>query len=350
MKADRMQAHLLALSTAVPPHVLEQEAVADCIESLYSGDNDVRRMLPVFRNSGIRRRYSCVPLEWFAAPHGWKERNEIYVEHAAALFERITLDLLKESGLDRSDIDAVVTVSTTGFSTPSLDALLVERLGLRRDVRRLPIFGLGCAGGVIGLSRAAQLAAAMPGARVLFLVVELCAVNFRRDDLSKSNVVADALFGDGAAGAILSTEGEGPMLDGSGEYSWPNSLEVMGWAVEDDGLRALFARSIPDIIRRDMRSVVDEFLQRHDLARDDIDLFACHPGGAKVLTALEDALELSQGTLNESRSTLQDFGNMSAATVLFVLARMAWRQPGRRTLMMAMGPGFTAAFQILGTR
>jgi alkylresorcinol/alkylpyrone synthase len=345
-----MEPRLLALATAVPPFVLDQRDVASCIETLYPRDDSVRRMLPVFRNAGIRRRYSCVPLDWYVQPHGWKERNDIYVHHAVTLFERLTLDLLDKTGLDRNDIDVVVTVSTTGLSTPSLDALLVERLGLRRDVRRLPIFGLGCAGGVIGLTRAAELAKAEPGSRVLFLVVELCALNFRRNEASKSNVVATALFGDGAAGAILSTAGDGPLLDGSGEFSWPDSLDVMGWAVEDDGLRALFAQSIPDIIRRDMRGIADDFLDKQGLSRDDIDFYACHPGGAKVLNALEEALELGQGALRESRETLSDFGNMSAATVLFVLERMGWREPHRRSLLMAMGPGFTAAFQLLGAR
>lgn len=137
-----MYAHLLSLATAVPPHVLEQADVAAYVENFFQGDDAIRRMLPVFRNSGIRRRYSCVPLDWYAEPRSWKERNEVYIQSATALLERVALDLLEKSGLDRQDIDALVTVSTTGIATPSLDALLVERLGLRRDVRRLPIFGL----------------------------------------------------------------------------------------------------------------------------------------------------------------------------------------------------------------
>jgi alkylresorcinol/alkylpyrone synthase len=343
-----MHSRLLALATAVPPFTLDQKDVTERIKILFNGNPEILRLLPVFGNAGIRHRYSCVPLEWFEQPHGWKERNRIYIESALPLLEQLTLKLLESSGLRRDEIDAVVTVSTTGIATPSLDALVIERLGLRRDVRRLPIFGLGCAGGVIGLARASELARAEPGSRVLLLVVELCSLNFRKQDFSKSNIVASALFGDGAAGALLSTDGNGTALGASGEYTWPNALDVMGWTVEDDGMQALFAQSIPGLVQRDMRAITDRFLGAHDYTRRDIDAYACHPGGAKVLTALEDAFEVDDDALNDSRATLQDYGNMSAATVLFVLARMDWRNPQRRTLMTTMGPGFTAAFQLLG--
>src|SRR5262249_32614039 len=163
-----------------------------------------------FVNTGIHTRYSVVPIEWYVRAHGWTERNRIYIAGSVELLERTTNRLIERAGIDKHAIDAVVVVSTTGIATPSLDALLIERMGLRRDVRRTPIFGLGCAGGAIGLARAAGQALAAPGEIVLFLVVELCALSFRRDDWSKSNIVATALFGDGAAGALLSTDGAGP--------------------------------------------------------------------------------------------------------------------------------------------
>jgi Predicted naringenin-chalcone synthase len=341
---------ILAIETAVPPFALDQIDVAKRVEHLFGARKDIRRMLPVFENSGIERRYSCVPLDWYGKDHGWKDRNDLYVGHAVTLLERVAHGLLDRAQLKPDGIDAIVTVSTTGIATPSLDALLIERLGLRRDVRRLPIFGLGCAGGVTGLSRAAELATAVPGRNVLFLVAELCALTFRKNDLSKSNIVATALFGDGAAGVLLSTEGDGPVIGASGEYTWPHSRDVMGWDVEDDGLRAIFATSIPGLIERDMRTIVDGFLARHDLSRSDIDLYASHPGGAKVLTALEHAFDIPLGALADSRAILAEYGNMSAVTVLFVLARMDWRKLDHRILMTAMGPGFTAAFQLIGAR
>jgi alkylresorcinol/alkylpyrone synthase len=214
-------------------------------------------------------------------------------------------------------------------------------------VRRLPLFGLGCAGGVIGLARAGELARAPPHPRVLFLVVELCALAFRKDDVSKSNIVATALFGDGAAAAVIACDGEGPAFGGSGEHTWPNSLDVMGWEVAADGLKALFSRDIPTLVRGQMRTVAAEFLAKHGLAFADIDHFACHPGGAKVLTALEEAFGLAEDSLTESRGVLRDFGNMSAVTVLFVLERMLAAGVRGRMLMTALGPGFTAAFQLL---
>jgi alkylresorcinol/alkylpyrone synthase len=340
----------MAVATAVPPFVLDQSDVARRVEYVFGSQRDVARLIPIFGNAGISRRYSCVPVEWYTEPHGWKERNDLYLENAVALFEKVTLALLEKAKITRDAIDAIVTVSTTGIATPSLDALLVEKLQLRRDIKRLPIFGLGCAGGVTGLARAADLARSMPGKTVLFLVVELCALTFRKDDFSNSNIVATALFGDGAAGALLSTEGDGPVLGASGEYTWPASLDVMGWDVEEDGLRAIFSASIPGLIHNNVRAIADDFLEANGLSLADIDLFASHPGGAKVLTALETAFSLPDGALEDSRATLDGYGNMSAATVLFVLDRMNWRDAKQRILMTAMGPGFSATFQLLGER
>ena len=342
-----MQTRLLALKSAVPPYVLEQSDVVIRAGQLFGERRDIERLLPVFSNTGIDRRYSCVPIDWYAVDHGWRDRTDLYVRNATDLLEKVANALLEEAGLTKDDIDAIVVSSTTGIATPSLDALVIERMGLRRDIRRLPIFGLGCAGGVIGLSRAADLASARPGSRVLFLVVELCALTFRKNDLTKSNFVATALFGDGAAGAILSTEGAGPAFGASGEYTWKDSLGIMGWEVEEDGLKALFSQSIPTLVANDFTTILHAFLARNDLKLTDIDRFACHPGGAKVLDALEDAFQIERGALTESRSILRDYGNMSAVTALFVLERMDWRKKDQRILMTALGPGFSSVLQVL---
>jgi alkylresorcinol/alkylpyrone synthase len=342
---------LLSLATAVPPYELDQQDVIRRVEALFDGAPVLERLLPVFTNSGIRSRYSCVPIEWYDGPHGWAERNRVYIASALDLFEATAIRLLDRAGIGKHQVDAVVTVSTTGIATPSLDALLIERMGLRRDVRRLPIFGLGCAGGVVGLARAASQALAAPDETVLFLVVELCALSFRRDDWSKSNIVATALFGDGAAGALLSTAGAGPAIVAAGEHTWPGSLGVMGWDIADDGFSAVFSRDIPQLVATEFRAVADEFLARHGLALDDIDRFVCHPGGAKVVSALEQALGLRQDTLSGAREVLRDYGNMSAATVMFVLERMLAEAPRwDLALMSALGPGFTAGFLVLENR
>jgi alkylresorcinol/alkylpyrone synthase len=309
---------------------------------------EIVRLLPMFGNTGIERRYSCVPLEWYEELHGWPERNAVYLDSALDLLERATNEALRRAGRRADEIDTIVVVSTTGIATPSLDALLMERMALRRTVRRLPIFGLGCAGGVLGLQRAATMAGERPESLVLFLVVELCALSFRRDDFSKSNIVATALFGDGAAAALISCDGDGARIVGGGEFTWPQSLDVMGWEVTGDGLRAIFSRDIPELVTTQLREVATEYLAGQGLALRDIDRFVCHPGGAKVLDALESAFEIEPGSLSDARAVLREFGNMSAATVMFVLERtLASRAPWRRALLSALGPGFTAAFSLL---
>jgi alkylresorcinol/alkylpyrone synthase len=340
---------LLSLSTAVPDHVLHQADVREIGRAIFSRNKArFERLVPVYANAGIETRYSCVPLDWYLKPHGWRDRNTLYVEHAVPLLERATLSCLEKAGLGIEDVDAIVAVSTSGIATPTIDALLIERLNMRRDIRRLPIFGLGCAGGVLGFSRAAEMARAIPGQRVLFLVVELCGLTFRRNDHTKSNVIATALFGDGAAAALISCEGDGPAVIASGEHTWPDSLEIMGWRVRDDGLGVTFSRDLPAFLRTGYRATVDCFLARHGLAVADIEEFICHPGGAKILAALEEAFELPSDGLAHSRAVLRDYGNMSAATVMFVLhSVLANGGLPRRSLMTSLGPGFTAGFMVI---
>ena len=344
---------ILSIATAVPPYRLDQDDVVRRAAEIFDGSfADLERLLPVYGNAAIESRYSCVPIEWYMADHGFAERNRLYIENATALLERAAADCLAAAHLGPQDVDAIVAVSTTGIATPSLDALLMERLPFRRDTQRLPVFGLGCAGGVLGLSRAAALSRASPDSRVLFLVVELCALTFRRRDRSKSNIVATALFGDGAAAALLSCNGgdddDGPVVVGWGEHTWPNSLDIMGWDVTDDGLGVLFSRDIPTLVRTELRAVAEHYLETQNLTLDDIDSFVCHPGGAKVIDALEEAYGVPQGGLSHTREVLRDYGNMSAATVLFVLERtLANANGARRHLLSTLGPGFTAGFLTL---
>ncbi len=345
------QPRIRAVATAVPPHRFSQEDVARRAAGLFDGNfNNLERLMPVYANAAIETRYSCVPLEWYMADHGFAERNKLYLEHATDLLERAATDCLDRAGLAPADIDTLVTVSTTGIATPSLDALLMERMPFRRNTQRLPIFGLGCAGGVLGLGRAAALARATPGSRVLFLVVELCALTFRRGDRSASNIIATALFGDGAAAAVVSSDdaATGPAITAWGEHTWPDSLGIMGWDVADDGLGVVFSRDIPALVRGEMRQAAETYLATQDLTLEDIDSFVCHPGGAKVIDALEDAYGVSQSALAHTRDVLRDYGNMSAATVLFVLERTLANGGGaRRHLMSSLGPGFSAGFVTL---
>ena len=339
---------LAALATAVPRHVLCQEDVMAAGRHLFQADfRDLDRLLSVYQHAGIDRRYSCVPLDWYLSEHSFGERNALYLDHAVTLLTEAATESLSTAGLAPADIDIIVAVSTSGIATPSLDALLMETMPFRRDVMRLPIFGLGCAGGVVGLARAAAMARAHPGARVLYLCVELCGLTFRHLDRSKSNFIATALFGDGAAAAVVSTDIDGLAMTGWGEHTWPQSLDIMGWNVVDDGFGVLFSRDIPSMVRQEFRPVAEAYLERHAIGVDDIDAFLCHPGGAKVVTALEEALDLDPDALALSREILRDYGNMSAATVLFVLARALEQEARGRWLLSSLGPGFTAGFLTL---
>jgi alkylresorcinol/alkylpyrone synthase len=344
---------LVALATAVPPFDLRQDEVAARAATVFAPTpGGFHRLAPIYINAMIEHRHACVPIEWFLEEHGFRERNALFLHHATELLAEAAGKALAEANLAPGDIDTIVTVCTSGIATPGLDARLMERLPFRRDVQRLPVFGLGCAGGVLGLSRAAAMARAAPGSRVLLLVVELCTLTFRGNDRSKSNLVATALFGDGAAAAVITCAEDGdadeaPRLGPWGEHTWPDSLDVMGWDIQDDGLKVVFSRDIPSLVRDDLRPIVDDFLARHDLALGDIDEFVCHPGGAKVIDALEDCFELQRGDLVHARSVLRDHGNMSAATVLFVLKAALEARAGGRRLLTTLGPGFTAAMLVI---
>jgi alkylresorcinol/alkylpyrone synthase len=332
--------------------VLEQDEIAERVRAQFSRSAIVQRLMPVFQTTGIRRRFSCVPIEWYYREQSWPERNAAYLQAAQQLLTQAAREALARAGVSASELGAVVTVSTTGIATPSLEARIAHELGFAPTVQRLPIFGLGCAGGASGIARAAAMAASLPGQPVLLLVIELCALWFRREDVSKSNIVATALFGDGAAAAVLQAGGSGPRITGHGEYLFDETLDIMGWDVESDGLSAVFSRDIPKLVETRLRDVVDGYLERSGLRRADIDVFLSHPGGTKVLDALEHAFGLASGALTDSRAVLAEYGNMSAVTLLFVLERALRegalaRGEWRRALLTAMGPGFTASFVTL---
>jgi alkylresorcinol/alkylpyrone synthase len=336
---------LMSLATAVPPHAVLQTDAAEIARGLFAGRyEEFERLSGVFANTGIRSRCLAQPLNWYLQPRGWPERTAAYLEAAEALFVRAAGAALSRAGLTGADVDTIVTVSSTGIATPSLEARVFTEMGFRKDVARVPVFGLGCAGGVSGLSLAARLARADPGTVVLFVTIELCTLSFRLDELTKANVVATALFGDGAAACVVRAgEDADFVVEGAGEHTWPDTLDIMGWNVDPLGFGVIFAQAIPPFVRRRLGPAADDILQRLGLARGDVGRFVCHPGGAKVLTALEGALGLGQGALDLEREVLADFGNMSAPTVLFVLERVLARPTPERLFLSSLGPGFTAS-------
>lgn len=342
--------HLHGIATAYPPYRFTQaEVMAKAAHVFGHKPALMRRMIASYGNSGVRARHSCVPLEWYEIDHGWPERMRLFEEHAVALLSRAGRAAMARAGVAANEIAATVTVSSTGIVTPSLDSLLQEPLGLRPTVQRLPVFGLGCAGGVIGLSRAAALARSMPGAWVLFMCTELCGLTFRRSDDSKANIIGTTIFGDGAAAILLKAGGDDgwASVEAWGEHTWPGSRDVMGWSVEDNGLGVIFSRHIPTLVRDEMRKVSDAFLARHGLGLGELAGFIVHPGGEKVIAAIEDAYGLAPGALSEARDVLAEYGNMSAVTVLAVLERMSATGKTGRHLMSALGPGFSAGFALV---
>jgi alkylresorcinol/alkylpyrone synthase len=339
---------LLSLATAVPPHVIEQQHAKEIGRRAFGRKALFDRLSSVFDNAAIARRHLVAPVEWYAEPHGWAERNAVYLAASEQMFEDAARAAIATAGLSPENIDGVITISTTGIATPSLEARVGPRLGLRGDVRRIPVFGLGCAGGVSGLALAARLAASDPGTHWLMVTVETCSISIRLDSDDPAAIVATALFGDGAAAAVV-TSGEGGLASvrGSAEKLWPDTLGIMGWRVEDPGLGVLFDRAIPPFIEAELADAVDDMCVQLGIARDDISRFCCHPGGVKVIDAIETALQLNQGELNLEREVLRDFGNMSAPTVLFVLDRLLKQGLPERVLMTAFGPGFTCAGLLL---
>lgn len=336
---------LLSLATASPPFTLQQVEVEQVARELFAASfPQFERMAPVFTTAGIKTRQVVRPIEWYLQPRGWPERTEAYLEGAVDLFVDAATRALDQAGLTGAEVDTIVTVSSTGIATPSLEARAMSRMGFRSDAARVPVFGLGCAGGVTGLGLAGKLAAATPGSVVLFVAVELCSLAFRMDGLTKADIVATALFGDGAAACVVRAgEGGFAHMLAASERTWPDTLDIMGWRADPTGLGVIFARAIPPFARANLRPAMESMLQEQALAMDDVDRFVCHPGGAKVIEALEHALGVGQGNLDHERDVLADHGNMSAPTALFVLDRVRRSGLPQTSVVSALGPGFTAS-------
>jgi alkylresorcinol/alkylpyrone synthase len=345
---------ILSVATANPPIKLRQE---DALAGARSVFPQFARLEALFANTGIDYRYNCQPVEWYQQPHSWEERTEVFQKHALDLIEKIAVEATERAGLKLSDIDALVTNTITGLAIPSLDALLMNRLDFAPHVERMPIFGLGCGGGVAGMARAARMAQGRPGANVLFITVDLCSLCARPNDPSMAMFVSAALFGDGAAGAVLRTAepqgADGAAADAKariltfGEHLWPKTRHIMGWDIKDDGFGVVLSPELPTLMREEMGPALQQFLDRNGLALRDFKGFLIHPGGRKVLETAEDVLGIERAQIAHSWDVLRDFGNMSSATALFVLERAIQSGAKGRHLLAAFGPGFSAYFAAL---
>ncbi|HSG98605.1 MAG TPA: 3-oxoacyl-[acyl-carrier-protein] synthase III C-terminal domain-containing protein, partial [candidate division Zixibacteria bacterium] len=348
---------LSAIATALPEHCLAQEDIQSFAQRMFAGRlPEVKRLLPVFRNAGIETRYFCTPLDWFERDHSLAERSDLYVRAATDLGANAARQVCEKNGVALDDIDCIFYINTTGLATPSIDARLINRLELRPDIRRTPIWGLGCAGGVAGLTRACDYLRGHPAQRALVVAVELCGLTFIRSDPSKSNFVACALFGDGAAAALLCGDevaATGPNIVGMRSTFYPDSLEIMGWNIVTEGLQVVFNERIPELVAEKAGPELRRFLSDHGLSQSDISDYLYHPGGKKVLAAYQSAYGVNGDAFRHSVDVLRDYGNMSSVTVLFVLDHFMKRleRPDRETrghaVVSALGPGFSSESMLL---
>ena len=353
---------ILSVSTVLPPHEVKQAEAVELTRSLFSRKfKDIERLLNVFQNGDIEKRDVCMPLEWYGQEHDFKERNDLYIHHAIDFGVKAVQACLQQSEtlaetVAPSEIDVIFFISSTGIATPSIEARIMNRLPFRDDVKRVPIWGLGCAGGASGVSRAFEYCKAFPKANVLVLSIELCSLTFQKDDYSKSNLVGVSLFSDGVACALIAGDQSEiainvpvPSIIGTTSKWMPDSEDVMGWDIKNNGLYVIFSKSIPSIITNWLGPFVHEFLGSHNLSKDDITHFVAHPGGKKVLTAYEDALGFDNSKTAISREVLRNHGNMSSPTVFYVLKQFmeSGPSPDEYGLMAALGPGFCGELLLL---
>jgi alkylresorcinol/alkylpyrone synthase len=350
-RARPLDVEIAAVATAVPAHAITQEEMERRAREAYP---QFARIEGLYANTGVETRYFCQPKEWYLAPRTWEERTAAFQRHALDLLERVAREAVARAGLRLDEIDAVVTNTITGLAVPSLDALLMNRMGFAPHAERLPIFGLGCGGGVGGLARASRLAQTLPGGNVLFLTIDLCSLCLRINDAAIAMYVAAALFADGAAAVVLrntqrSTGGIRPLgrIVATGEHFWPETEHIMGWDIKNDGFGIVLSPQLPALLRDNLGAAIDGFLARNGLTRDDLDGFLFHPGGGKIIDVAERVLGLAADALEPSRRILRDYGNMSSATALFVLEEALASGRRGRHLLAAFGPGFSAYFAVI---
>ena len=352
--SDDLRPCIAAVGTALPPNYADQETLIAQFRDAWAGAHfNVERLEELHRAVHVGGRYLALPVESYKALDTFARRNDAWIAGAVDLGEAAVREALRRAGVAPAEVDHLVFVTTTGIATPSIDARLANRLGLRGDVRRSPLFGLGCAGGAAGLSRVSDWLLAYPDAIAVLLAVELFSLTLQRDDFSIANIISSGLFGDGAAAVVLAgaaRRAAGPRIVATASVLYPDSERVMGWDIVDSGFKVVLSAKVPEVVRQHSRADVDGFLGTHGLTRADVRHWIVHTGGPKVLEAFEETLELPAGALERSWRSLRETGNLSSAAVLFVLAELldaGAAQPGEFGVLMAMGPGFGAELALL---
>lgn len=340
--------------SALPSHYYPQKVLLEAFRKYWGPKIERFDVLErLHAATQVDGRYLTLPLERYPLS-SWGEANNVWIEAAVNLGHEAICKAMQQAGTSARDIGAFFFVSITGVASPSVDALLMNRMGLSPRTKRIPIFGLGCVAGAAGIARAADYVRAFPQQAALLLSVELCSLTIQQDDLSVANLISSGLFGDGAAAVIVSgaeiEAGDGPEIIATRSVFYPDTEYVMGWDISEKGFRIVLSRDVPEVVLRNLGKDTDEFLAEHELDRSDIGSWVIHTGGPKVLEATETALELPPGALNASWKCLGRTGNLSSASVLFVLEEIMKNrrpEPGTWGVLAAMGPGFCSELVLL---
>lgn len=352
---------IVAVRTALPPHRYTQDELTEAIGDLCLSPGTDRAVLRrLHASAGVRTRHLALPIERYAGLADFGQSNDVWLATALELGEEALVGALKEAGLGAADVDLLVCASITGVAAPSLDARLAGRLGLRPDVKRLPVFGLGCVAGAAGLARVHDYLRGHPDDTAVLLTVELCSLTLQQGDDSRANLIAGALFGDGAAALVARGSGGGsdsagprtvgPSVVATRSRLYPDTEHVLGWDIGAGGFRVVIDAGVPGIVRDHFGRHLRAFLAEHGLTIDDIGSWVCHPGGPRILSAVADALSLSDDAVDPARRSLATVGNMSSVSVLHILQSIRESRrptPGTWGLLMAMGPGFCSELVLL---
>jgi alkylresorcinol/alkylpyrone synthase len=345
---------IASAATALPKHRYDQQTILDALKFHWAGKLEQPDLLDrLHARTGVETRSLALPIEAYPELKGWGEANQIWIDTACELGQSAICGALARAGLSVKDPAAIFFVSISGVASPSIDAKLVNLMGLNRNIKRMPIFGLGCVAGAAGIARAADYVRAFPDQAALLLSVELCSLTIQRDDLSIANLISSGLFGDGAAAVIVTGDeypGEGPRILATRSVFYPDSEDVMGWDIGERGFRIVLSKEVPNMVYRHLAADIDAFLADHELTRGDIGAWVMHTGGPAILTATENALDLPEGALDPSWDCLRRVGNLSSSSVLFVLEEFLERRkpaPGTYGLLAAMGPGFCSELILL---
>jgi alkylresorcinol/alkylpyrone synthase len=352
---------IVSASSAFPKHYYPQAVLLQALKEYWGAELENPQLLQrLHRNTGVDGRHLALPIHVYPKLSSWGEVNDLWIEVALDLGKQAICRALSHAGLSARELGAFFFTSVTGIASPSIDALLINRIGLSPNIRRVPMFGLGCVAGAAGIARAADYVKAYPSQMAVLLSVELCSLTIQKEDLSPANLISSGLFGDGAAAVILAgeqcealaSEHEqlGPKILATRSVFYPQTENMMGWRISEKGFRIVLSREVPNLVRRQIGSDVDAFLSEHRLTRQDIGSWVLHTGGPKVLEAMQDSLGLNDGQIDASWDCLRKTGNLSSASVLVVLEEVMKRRrpaPGTLGLMAAMGPGFCSELLLL---